>query len=686
VTDQNTSEHKSTADLVQLTSEQIIAIADSLPVLVSFVDVAGCFQYNNKTYDDWFGRPRSTSIGRSMQEIFGPSGYAILEEEVRKAIEGESVDFEGEITFHDDTTRAVAGSFVPQKDANGNVIGFASILRDISVRKQALSALALSEVKYRSLAETVPQLVWTTDHTGKSVYLNDRWRDYLGLENGEMPPDAWTDAIHQDDAVEAEAAWHESLQSGTPYETEFRMKRKDGAYRWFLTRGLPIRDADGKITNWMGTCTDIHDHKQNLMKLSQQQRLLTEYYEREVLINRVGQAIRSSSDPEVVQLRALSVVGEALNVDRCALTLLDIPGNSAWNGRDWHREGLDPLPISFSLSDIHATEQTNARAEHTMVIPDTWNSDLPKDMAQALEDMGVRSFITVPLHDDDKLVALFCVSMAHSVRSWTSSEVLLIETVAALIRSAVESAKFNQREHRIATTLQQSLQPSIPRSLGRLTLAAYYKPALSEASIGGDFYDVYEVSPGRVALVVGDVSGKGLAAASQVSAVINMLRFALQTGKSVANAIDQVNRVLMTQDLIQGFLTLFVGIYDDKTSELTYVICGQEAPIICQSKHGTLTDLEGDGPPLGIDETAEYIEHKIKLKSGDLFLAFTDGLTESGPNRLDLLGHEGVRSLFGAACKKTDIESILTDVVIRARGRAMGFFDDDACVLAIAVN
>ena len=686
MTEQNTSEHNLTLDALRLTSEQIAAIADSLPVLVSFIDSAGRFQFNNKTYDEWFGHSRSTAIGRSMQEILGPKGFSVLEDDVNKAIAGESIDFECELTFPDDIIRALTGSFVPQKDAAGNVTGFASILRDITIRKQALSALALSELKYRSLAESVPQLVWTTDHAGKSVYLNDRWRDYLGLGDGEMPSDSWVQSIHPEDAPHAETSWLAALQSGAPYETEFRMKRQDGVYRWFLTRGLPILDADEKITHWMGTCTDIHDHKQNLMKLSQQQRLLTEYYEREVLINRVGQAIRSSSDPEVVQLRALSVVGEALNLDRCSLTLLDIPGNSVWNGRDWHREGLDPIPPSFTLSEIHATEQTNARAEYTMVIPDIWESDLPKDMAEALEGMGVRSFVTVPVHDDGKLVALFCVSMAHTVRSWSPSEVILVETVAALIRSAVESAKFNQREHRIATALQQSLQPSIPRSWGRLTLAAYYKPALSEASIGGDFYDVYEVGPGRVALVIGDVSGKGLAAASQVSTVINMLRFALQTGKSVAAAINQVNRVLMTQELIQGFLTLFVGIYDDSTSKLSYVICGQEPPILCRPSDGTVVALKGDGPPVGIDETARYKEHKVELKCGDLFLAFTDGLTESGPTRLDLLGHEGVCKLFAEASKKTDIESVLTHVVIRARGRAMGFFDDDACVLAIAVK
>jgi serine phosphatase RsbU (regulator of sigma subunit) len=186
--------------------------------------------------------------------------------------------------------------------------------------------------------------------------------------------------------------------------------------------------------------------------------------------------------------------------------------------------------------------------------------------------------------------------------------------------------------------------------------------------------------------VIGDVSGKGLAAASQVSAVVNMLRFALQTGKSIADAIDQVNRVLMSQELIQGFLTLFVGIYDDSISEMRYVICGQEAPIVYRSKNSAVQGLKGDGPPLGIDDNAVYVEHQLALKSGDLFLAFTDGLTESGPNRLDLLGHEGVCKLFAEASSKTDIESVLTDVVIRARGRAMGFFDDDACVLAIAVN
>ena len=103
--------------------------------------------------------------------------------------------------------------------------------------------------------------------------------------------------------------------------------------------------------------------------------------------------------------------------------------------------------------------------------------------------------------------------------------------MAALTRSASEAARVQQRERNIATQLQQALQPAVPETIAGLSLAHYYEAALDEAGVGGDFYDVYAVDKGCTALIVGDLSGKGLAAASQVATVRNMLRAVLYLGR-----------------------------------------------------------------------------------------------------------------------------------------------------------
>jgi hypothetical protein len=114
----------------------------------------------------------------------------------------------------------------------------------------------------RQLADGLPQIVWVARPDGSHEYYNKRWYDYTGLTLEESTDTAWSKRFHPDDRQLAENLWAEALRGGVPYEIEFRLQRAaDGEFRWFLGRALPHRDADGKIVNWFGTCTDIHDQK-----------------------------------------------------------------------------------------------------------------------------------------------------------------------------------------------------------------------------------------------------------------------------------------------------------------------------------------------------------------------------------------------------------------------------------------
>ena len=114
----------------------------------------------------------------------------------------------------------------------------------------------------RHLADGLPQIVWVARPDGSHEYYNRQWYDYTGLTLENSTAQAWSELFHPDDRERAETLWAKALRDGTPYEIEFRLKRiSDGEFRWFLGRALPHRDADGKIVNWFGTCTDIHEQK-----------------------------------------------------------------------------------------------------------------------------------------------------------------------------------------------------------------------------------------------------------------------------------------------------------------------------------------------------------------------------------------------------------------------------------------
>ncbi|MES2460890.1 MAG: SpoIIE family protein phosphatase, partial [Armatimonadota bacterium] len=211
--------------------------------------------------------------------------------------------------------------------------------------------------------------------------------------------------------------------------------------------------------------------------------------------------------------------------------------------------------------------------------------------------------------------------------------------------------RLQQRERNIATQLQEALIPSEPSNLPGLSLTSFYRPALTdEAGVGGDFFDVFSLEKGCTALVVGDLSGKGLSAASQVAVVRNMLRYAVYTGSTLVEAVSHLNRVLAEQNLLTGFATLFVAAYDQPQRTLTYVNCGQEPALIWRQETSQVEELGPTGPVLGGFQEGVFTERVVHLGPGDVITVFTDGLTEVGPTRKRFLEVEGVADLLSHCC------------------------------------
>lgn len=134
--------------------------------------------------------------------------------------------------------------------------------RDADAPGTAEEALRESEQRYRFLADAMPQIVWTARPDGSIDYGNQHWYDYTGLTFEQTRDRCWQAVLHPDDLPDFLARWTEALATGKPYEASCRLQRaRDGAYRWHLARAAPRRDAAGRIIQWVGTCTDIHDQK-----------------------------------------------------------------------------------------------------------------------------------------------------------------------------------------------------------------------------------------------------------------------------------------------------------------------------------------------------------------------------------------------------------------------------------------
>ena len=127
--------------------------------------------------------------------------------------------------------------------------------------QRAMDALAESEARFRAIADSMPQMVWSTRPDGFHDYYNARWYEFTGVPPGSTDGEGWNGMFHPEDQERAWARWRDCVNSGEPYEIEYRLRRHDGVYRWTLGRARPIRNEAGEITRWFGTCTDIDDLK-----------------------------------------------------------------------------------------------------------------------------------------------------------------------------------------------------------------------------------------------------------------------------------------------------------------------------------------------------------------------------------------------------------------------------------------
>tara|TARA_R110002049_G_scaffold29972_1_gene101855 strand:- start:24721 stop:27603 length:2883 start_codon:yes stop_codon:yes gene_type:complete len=151
--------------------------------------------------------------------------------------------------------------FYPLKDDTGAPMGIFVQGHDITDQKNAEAALAATREKFRTMAQTMPVHVWTADKDGGLNWLNVRVYEFTGHSEGELFGADWVRVLHPDDLDAAVKEWTDAIQTGKAYETEFRIRKADGGFRWHLVRASPLRDDDGALTGWVGTNTDIEDHK-----------------------------------------------------------------------------------------------------------------------------------------------------------------------------------------------------------------------------------------------------------------------------------------------------------------------------------------------------------------------------------------------------------------------------------------
>jgi PAS domain S-box-containing protein len=213
------------------------------------------FLETNAAFVRQTGVSAEAALGRRVREVIPGFPSGIIERYAAVVDTGKPEAFEAVVPAL--ANRAYEARAHPLDDDR-----FAVLFVEITDRKHAEALLKAQRASLASIVDYVDQMIWTTRPDGYHDFYNRRWYEFTGVPPGSTDGEAWNGMFHPDDQARAWDRWRRSLETGEPYEIEYRLRHRSGAYRWVLGRAHAVRGDTGEIIQWMGTCTDIHEQKE----------------------------------------------------------------------------------------------------------------------------------------------------------------------------------------------------------------------------------------------------------------------------------------------------------------------------------------------------------------------------------------------------------------------------------------
>ncbi|MFL5575565.1 MAG: PAS domain-containing protein [Gemmatimonadaceae bacterium] len=263
-------ERRRAEEALRTSARESRLIVDSIPGLVGLLTPTGEVEVVNRQLLEYFGQ--------TLEELrqWGTNGTVrpedlphVVEVFTRSIASGTPYDIVQRFRRSDGVYRWFQNSGFPVRDTNGHIVRWWVLLTDIDEWKRAEDALKRSERNLQLIIDTIPALAWSARPDGTADFFNQHYLDFVGLSAEQARDWGWTAAVHPDDSNELAATWRRIMASQEPGEAEARLRRHDGAYRWFLLRASPLRDEKGDIVKWYGINTDIEDRRRAEAELEQ---------------------------------------------------------------------------------------------------------------------------------------------------------------------------------------------------------------------------------------------------------------------------------------------------------------------------------------------------------------------------------------------------------------------------------
>ena len=347
------------------------------------------------------------------------------------------------------------------------------------------------------------------------------------------------------------------------------------------------------------------------------------------LISKVGITLLASATLNETLEQIVSLVFESVPADRCLIMMRD--------------QGSEDLRVAVARLRDRVGEVGEIRVSRNVLDEvvirgkSVLTSDAQHDPRFATGTMvlqGVRSVLAVPLGVADKVFGIIYADSPIAEGRFTEDHLKVLTTLASVAAIRVENARLVEarlererleRELALASEIQQRFQPTAPPHVDGYELQGISFPCYE---IGGDYYDFIEREDGRLVIALGDVSGKGTAAALLMSSLHAAIHAQSASHDSLVDTISAVNRYLADNIPANRFVTLFYAELDPESGALSFLNAGHNPPLIVHAA-GTVEQLASGGLPLGIKPDVEYREGRTQLQKGDVLVIYSDGVTEA---------------------------------------------------------
>ncbi|HKD07052.1 MAG TPA: SpoIIE family protein phosphatase [Bryobacteraceae bacterium] len=269
----------------------------------------------------------------------------------------------------------------------------------------------------------------------------------------------------------------------------------------------------------------------------------------------------------------------------------------------------------------------------SVLVRDTSMDDAFRERRSIVEQ-NIRTLMAVPLQTRDQIIGIIYVDSPSLLREFTKDDLSVLTVMANVAAIRIEQTRFAEieqarqllaRDLEQAADIQQGLLPGVAPKFRSLDLAGHNAPC---RTVGGDYYDFFKYGDNRVAMVLGDVSGKGMPASLLMMGLQARVQVLIEEPKSLAQVMTRLNRITCSNCPSNRFITFFLCVLDGDTGELAYCNAGHNPPVIVRAS-GESELLKGGGPVLGILSAIEYQEYRIQLNPGDALVIYSDGVSEA---------------------------------------------------------